>query len=540
MDNQSTEPTGTAVAAGPLAPPPPGVEVLRLENLPRAVQAAYRALQAQGGRILIVGGAVRDAVEGQTPKDHDLEVYGLGWREVVETLGSQGRDSEDGQSFGVIKLTTPEGDDLDISLPRRENKSGRGYRGFALEFDPAITPREAASRRDFTINSMAYDPGRGEFFDFFDGVRDLRTRCLRATGPAFGEDPERVRRGMQFAARYRLTAAPETLALCRSLLPEAATSPLSRVWGEWEKWAQKGRHPSAGLRFLRDCGWTATVPELQALEGVAQDAGYHPEGDAFEHTALVCDVGARIAERDGLTGEARSVLLFACLGHDLGKPGTTQTAPDGHIVSPGHAEAGGILTAQLLERIGAPKAIVAKVVPLVRWHMLHVIQTVPFQRRPRATVQTLAENLAPATVREWARVIEADHSGRPPLPPDQPAAAWVQAAEDAGCADGPVADLLQGRHLLAMHVEPGLRMGQVLRAARQAQVADKFRDQRGAIEWLWREGKAAHLVSGRDLQAAGLHPGPGFSRRLRLAFEAQLRGADKATALAAALAAEEA
>lgn len=450
------------------------------------MQSAYRALYAEGGRILVVGGAVRDAVLGLNPKDHDFEVYGLSWNQVLKVLSPLGRVNEVGKSFGIIKLTSLHNKDLDISFPLRENVTGRGYRGIESKIDPTITPREAASRRDFTFNAMAYDPGRREFFDFFGGIKDLHEKVLRFIGPAFSEDPERVRRGMQFAARFGLTASPETLTLCKSLLPLANTSPLSRVWGEWEKWALKGKQPSVGLRFLRDCGWVATVPELQALVGLP--FGSSNEDDAFEYTAHICDAGVQISEQESLTGRARIILLFACVGHYMGQHNRELITADSNIIGHGQVEASQSI-AQMLERIGAPKTIKAKVIPLVRWHSVYITHSDQFQNQPRATVQTLAENLQPATIREWAQVVAATQKELHPLLTSNPVSAWVQKAEEAGCDNGPIAGVLQGRHLLTIRMEPGPKMGELLRVARQAQVADKFRDLQGAFEWLRTEGK---------------------------------------------------
>jgi tRNA nucleotidyltransferase/poly(A) polymerase len=235
------------------------------------------AVQAAGGQPLIVGGAVRDMLLGHTPKDLDIEVYRLEVERLGAVLAPFGRLDAVGRSFGVLKLRTPAGQEFDFALPRRESKVGAGHRGFLAAPDPTMTPQEAAARRDFTINAMALTPD-GQVLDFFGGQADLRDRILRHTTAAFAEDPLRVLRGMQFAARFDMRLAPETAALGRALLPEAPTLAIERVWGEWWKWASKGLRPSAGLRVLQETGWLDLYPELVALVGCPQDSIWHPEG----------------------------------------------------------------------------------------------------------------------------------------------------------------------------------------------------------------------------------------------------------------------
>jgi tRNA nucleotidyltransferase (CCA-adding enzyme) len=445
-------------------------------------QKVMDALRDAGGRPLIVGGAVRDMVLGAASKDCDIEVYGLSAREIEAALAVFGEVAAVGVSFGVLKLALPNGDDLDISIPRRENKAGRGHRGFQVACDPTMTHREAASRRDFTMNALAFDPASGGVLDFFGGREDLAAGILRHTSPAFAEDPLRVLRGFQFAARFQLRLAEETVVLCQSLLPEASALPVERVWGEWEKWAAKGIHPSAGLRLLRETDWLSLYPELAALGGCDQDAQWHPEGDAWEHTLHVCDAAARFAARDNLHGDARLVLLFAALCHDLGKPTTTVVGEDRRVRSPGHEKAGVGTARAFLQRIGAPERIIKRVLPLVAEHMAH--NGLPAEPR---TVRRLANRLAPATIQELARVVEADHSGRPPLVGGVPEnmQAILSLAEGLSADRGAPAHILMGRHLIEdLGLMPGPQFGEILKAAYAAQLDGAFIDLDGALAWV--------------------------------------------------------
>jgi tRNA nucleotidyltransferase (CCA-adding enzyme) len=449
------------------------------------LQPILDAIQTAGGQPLIVGGAVRDILLGHTPKDLDVEVYQLDVERLAAVLAPFGRIDAVGRSFGVLKLRTPAGQEFDFALPRRESKVGAGHRGFLATPDPTMTPQEAAARRDFTINAMALAP-TGQVLDFFGGQDDLRAGILRHTTAAFAEDPLRVLRGMQFAARFDLRLAPETAALCRQLLPEAPTLPIERVWAEWWKWATRGARPSAGLRVLEQTGWIGLYPELEVLIGCPQDSEWHPEGSVWRHSLYVCDIAATIAVRDGLEDEQRAALIFAALCHDLGKPATTRHDPDGHIRSPGHDQAGIALTEALLRRIGCPHSIAAQVVPLVREHMVHIGMALADR-----AVRRLALRLAPATIEQWGRLVEADASGRPPLPPSNPTAAIVEYAQQLSTAAGPPAPVLLGRHLIAAGMmQPGPALGALLKRAYQAQIDGMFATLEQGMAW------AAHELWG--------------------------------------------
>ncbi len=182
-----------------------------------ALDALCSSVRAAGGSASLVGGCVRDAVLGVPATDLDIEIYGIEAAALVELLSSHFGVDLVGESFGVIRLRDLP---IDVSLPRRESKRGRGHRGFKIDSDPQMDPREAASRRDFTINAIALDPESGSIFDPVGGVADLTNRILRHTTEKFSEDPLRVLRGMQFAARFELQIAPETIELCRQIEPE--------------------------------------------------------------------------------------------------------------------------------------------------------------------------------------------------------------------------------------------------------------------------------------------------------------------------------
>lgn len=435
------------------------------------------------GNAFLVGGCVRDYLLHAPLKDYDVEVYGLNYELLASVLARWGRTDVVGRSFGVVKLTTGSGCHYDFSIPRRDSKMGPGHKGFEATFDPGITPREAASRRDFTINALMWDPRKAVLLDFFGGEEDLRQRRLRHVGDAFREDPLRVLRGMQFAGRYRLRADPETAALCRSMLPEYSELPLERVREEWFKWAGRSVEPSLGLLFLVESGWIAHFPEIQQLIGCAQDPEWHPEGDVFVHTGHCCDAMATLPEWQAADEDSRVTLMLAILAHDFGKPSTTHLAErDGRlrVVSPGHESAGGPVALSFLERIQAPLAIRDCVVPLVTNHLAH-LQTI----NDRA-VRRLARRLMPETIAHLCLVIIADQFGRPPRPklPSVTVEALRQRAMTLQLEEAAPKPMLQGRHLIGLGWKPGPELGLVLREAFEAQLDGEFEDVEGALAWL--------------------------------------------------------
>jgi len=470
--------------------------------LPKAL-ADLLAREPALEQAYLVGGCVRDWLLGVPVKDFDIEVFGVDENRLITALQRWGRVNLVGRSFGVVKLTL-DGQTHDFSLPRRDSKVAPGHQGFRIEFDPSISPRDAAARRDFTINSLMWSPGRQDLLDPFGGQADLRSRTLRHTSAAFPEDPLRVLRGMQFAARFRLTAAPETVALCRSIVGTYPELAQERVREEWFKWAAQSAEPSAGLRFLRDTGWVSAFPELEALIGVEQDPEWHPEGDVWTHTghaleALVTGTFWREADRD-----TRVVLSLATLAHDLGKPSCTRREiRDGRerIVSPGHEPAGGPLTESFLGRLNTPPALVARIVPLVTNHLAHLAEPTP------RSVRRLALRLTPATIEELSAVITADASGRPPRPAGEPegVARLRSAAAELALAAAAPRPILQGRHLLERGLKPGPGFTPILSAAFEAQLDGAFADVDGARAWL-----SNHLAESSTPPNTGpeTHPAP--------------------------------
>ncbi len=458
-------------------------------DLSPAIERLVRDLRTAGFRALIAGGAVRDALLGHEPKDIDIEVYGIAYDALAEFLKAHGRVDLVGKSFGVVKFRAGDGEFADFSVPRRDSKTGSSHKDFAVTFDASITPLEAASRRDFTINAMAWDPIEHELLDFFDGREDLEHRVLRATSAAFSEDPLRVLRGMQFACRFDLTIDPGTAELSRAISDQCSTLAKERSAEEFMKWATKATHPGRMLDYLVQTNWIVHFPEIGRIRGVPQDPEWHPEGDVAIHTMFVLDQAARIAERDHCEGEDRAVLLLAALAHDFAKAETTALRErDGRMrwTAWGHEPAGGPLARTFLHRIGIKSSITDQVVKLVENHLAH--SSIGSEVTPRA-VRRLAVRLAPASIAQLVRVIEADASGRPPRPPGLPdsAARIRDMALAQSVGDQPQPPLILGRHVLPyFDGQAGPRIGEITRAAYEAQSDGDFSTDEEALAWLER------------------------------------------------------
>ena len=439
------------------------------------------------GQPRFVGGCVRDAMLGVPCTDLDVEVSGCNFDQLARTLRQFGSTDVVGRSFGTVKLNLA-GRCYDFSLPRRESKTGQGHRGFKIEPDAALNSIEAAARRDFTINSMAWDPVEQVLIDPFGGKEDLARGVLRHTSAAFTEDPLRVLRAMQLASRFNLVMAPETVELCRSISDTFAQLPLERVWAEWDKWARLSQKPSRGLRLLHETYWLRHFPEISQLVDTPQDPKWHPEGDVFAHTLHCLD--ALVSLNGWLTREAdtRRTLMFAVLAHDFGKPLTTfQKEREGQLrwVSPGHAAAGCPLAESWLARIGSPTRFAPVVVPLVRHHMAH--HGNDNQPPSDSHLRRLARKLAPATVAELVTVMRADAMGRPPRN-DAHVAKLIDYVEQRARtlaleAQAPE-PILQGRHLIPRGLRPGPNFKPILNAAFDAQLEGTFHDEPGAMRWL--------------------------------------------------------
>ena len=432
----------------------------------QAVLEVARRVRSAGGRALLVGGCVRDGLLGREAKDFDIEVYGLKADRLMSVLSEAFRLDLVGASFGVIKL---HGLAIDVALPRRETKLGFGHKAFEIENDPDLPVKDAAARRDFTVNAIYMDPLTNETIDPWNGRADLEHRILRHVSPHFAEDPLRVLRGMQFVARFDLEAAPETIEICRRMTPEGLAR--ERLFEEWSKLLVQGVRISAGLDFLRRVGWVRYYPELQALIGCRQDPEWHPEGDVWRHTC--CCLDAFAAERPCPATDEDLIVGLAVLCHDFGKPLTTFfDKRKGRIRSLGHDDKGVAPTISFLKRLTNEDRLLKDVPPLVKCHMR------PFSMWKSGAGEAAIRRLSAEVVRidRLIRVAAADDAGRPPFPRDDIALKWLAAeAERLEIKRSAPKPIVMGRHLVKLGLRPGVEFGRLLSLCYEAQLDGKIK-----------------------------------------------------------------
>ena len=442
-------------------------------DLPEAALTLAESVRKAGGRALLVGGCVRDALLGTDPGDYDFECYGLGGEELVRILSGKFELDLVGASFGVIKLKHL---DIDVSLPRRETKLGLGHRAFSTECDPSLVLEEASARRDFTVNAIYADPLTGEILDPWGGRADLEDGVLRHVSEHFREDPLRVLRGMQFVARFDLAPAAETLSVCRTM--ESEGLPGERLFGEWTKLLVKGKRISAGLEFLRDTGWVRYYPELERLIGCPQDPHWHPEGDVWNHTLICLDNFA--GARGGETERENLIVGLAVLCHDFGKPFTTfYDRKRRRLRSLGHDEAGVAPAREFLGRLTNEERIFKEVLPLVKLHMR------PYSLWQNGCGDNAVRRLA-AEVGRIDRLVRVEAADKGMENGELPKfCRWLLArASDLEIADSKPKPILQGRDLIAEGMKPGREFGIILEKAYEAQLDGVFSDRAGALSYL--------------------------------------------------------
>ena len=433
------------------------------------------AVRENGGRAMLVGGCVRDALMGARPKDWDVEVYGVAPEKLLEIVRQFGEVNSVGEAFAVYKI----GGDLDVSIPRRERKSGKGHRGFAIEGDPAMSFDEACARRDFTINAILKDPLTGEIVDPFVGQGDIRRRVLRMVSrETFAEDSLRVLRAAQFSARFEFNIDAETVEVCNRI--DVTDLPRERVWGEFEKLLLKPQRPSIGLKWLYDLGVVKQLfPEMQSLIGVPQEPEWHPEGDVDVHTLMVVDEARKLI--DELDHPRQVAVMLGALAHDFGKPPTTEFV-DGRTRSRGHDEAGVEPTLTFLDTLGLHTLdgydVRNQVVQLVRYHLKPGEYYKAKTPVGDGALRRLARKVEPDLL---YRVAKGDSLGRNPdwLARekwfDAAAQEWfIERVRELQIEKKAPEPILMGRHLIELGLEPSPQFKKILDAVYEMQLDGKI------------------------------------------------------------------
>jgi len=449
-------------------------------------------VKERGGRALAVGGFVRDIClrrfgYGAASKDIDLEVYGIEVDELKEFLKEVVNDplvqkdigmkaamsiDEVGKNFGVIKLLG-----LDVSVPRRDSKTRAGEgRKPKVEYDQDMSPKEAAYRRDLTINALAMDPLTGQILDYYGGLEDIQDKVLRhiykddPKGTQFTDDPLRVLRAMQFAARFEFSVAPETAELCRSLDLSALAN--ERIGEEWNKLLLKSAKPSYGLTVAQDLLILEKLhPELnEALQ----------DNDSKAKIFRSVDQAAAICRRDVLPIVQRKRLLIASLCQAFAKePDTLKFLKQIDVNKKDHKA---VIT--LLERaddfcdIDSDKQESDYLIRKLAYNLAKAGVGLTLKDEFYAVwAQKLTEHLSEKDLRD----LRAHYSEGEII---------LRRAEELGVFEKPPVCVLSGNDLMDMGVKPGQEMGNLLKELFEAQLKGEFDDenyqpiQSRAVDWV--------------------------------------------------------
>jgi tRNA nucleotidyltransferase (CCA-adding enzyme) len=451
-------------------------------EIEKALQVVQE-IHAVGGQTLFIGGCVRDALLGKKSKDIDLEVYNVKPEEVRAILDRAGKVDQVGKSFGVFKLSFPGMEAIDVAIPRRESKTGKGHKGFMVDHDPSMTFKEAAGRRDLTINALAYNPIEDKIIDEYGGLQDIKDKILRATNPeTFGEDSLRVLRVMRFAAQLEFSPDFNLAWLCRQI--DLTDLPKERIFGEVAGMLLKAKRPSIGLRLIHILGINKILPELDELKGTEQDEKWHPEGDVWEHTLLAVDEAAKM-KKQLANNQDRLVYMLGVLCHDMGKPETTDVNEEGRTISHGHDEMGAKVAQDFLGRLTDETDILERVEGLVRHHMR---PTFFFHDKvPDSAIRRLAKKV---DIPMLLMVSAADKSGRGDKDIDLSAERWMMRKfKNLKLAHPETLEpKVMGRHLIPLGIKPGPEMGRILDKIYNAQLEGKFETTDAGLEYANQQG----------------------------------------------------
>jgi len=444
-----------------------GASELRLPER-SLVPALAKTVARAGGRVVVVGGWVRDRLCGDSSNDLDLEIFGLSRERISRILRPMGFTDPVGRHFPVWRETRQ---GVDVGYPRAAADLYSADVTGSLE----TAFREASRHRDLTINAIGWDPlaeSRTEsLIDPWNGLADLDARVLRAVDVAtFDSDPLRVVRVARLRACLDARVDPALIESCRGI--ELGGLPVERITNELRRILCESTRPSGAFEFLEEADQLGVFEPVAALRDVPQDPHWHPEGDVYVHTLQVVDCAAEIATSTSTSIEAREILLFAALCHDFGKPQTT-SIEEGRIRSLGHELKSAQRTREWLDGLRLPVRRVQAIETLVANHLVPS-QLVSQGAGPRA-YRKLARRLAEGgvTVVDLERLARADHLGRATAGARgrsfEAGVIFLEAAEAAQVRRGARPDVVSASQLIARGVEPGPLLGRLLARCRVIQ-----------------------------------------------------------------------
>jgi tRNA nucleotidyltransferase (CCA-adding enzyme) len=435
-------------------------------NIPKILENILGDLQEIGAKPILVGGCVRDHFLNIPVKDYDVEIFGIDCFEIIEkSLQKYGSVKLVGKSFGVLTLRVDEYD-FDFALPRTEKKIGNSHQDFEVSTNSNLSFKEAAVRRDFTINAIGYDFFKKEFIDPFNGIKDLENKLIRHIDDiTFIEDSLRVYRAVQFAARFDFKIEEKTKELCKVIVINDELKYLAkeRIYEEFKKLFLKSAKPSIGFELLKELGILKYFPELEILIDCPQDEEYHPEGDVWIHTLMTIDELARILREENIEDEHRKLYLFyGILCHDLGKPFCTEEI-NGKITSHKHESLGIEPTISFLSKLTNEKKFIDIVCSLVKNHLA------PFQLYlADSSLKAIKRLSLKVNIEDLCLVCLADCLGRNIKDKEKcpKATSWLlESAKELNIENKAIMQLVQGRDLIALGFKPSKKFKEILNFA---------------------------------------------------------------------------
>ena len=417
-------------------------------TLPRKI---INAICDNGGSIFEVGGAVRDEFLGITDhKDHDFLVTGIPQDTLVSLLGSFGKADLVGQSFGVIKLHIG-GAVFDIALPRKEKSTGQGHKDFEVIIDHTLSVEDDLARRDFTMNATAINLSDKSIIDPFDGQKAIERKEIDIVfEDAFKDDPLRMLRAVQFAARLKFWLSDNTFNSIKEHAHLIKTISGERIFEEIVKIMERSEFPSRAFKLMKDTGLLEhLIPEFIPTIGIEQPNKFHSL-DVFDHI---------MATLDSVPTLKLNIRLAALL-HDIGKPDTLFIDSAGIPHFHSHEDVGADIAEKILLRWKAPKSLIENVCCLIREHMFEL----KFDITPKA-IRRLLARVDKASIFDLLDLRMGDRiaSGKPLLPMGK--VGKFRALIDAELADPAfsIKDLkISGHDIIALGIKPGPKIGEIL------------------------------------------------------------------------------
>lgn len=443
-------------------------EKLSLELHP-TLKSIVNDIIGKEGVPFLVGGAVLDLLCGGTIKDWDIEVFHISYYDLVNLLNSYGEPNIIGNRFGIVKLKV---DDLDLefSIPRKESKIGVNHKDFDIQLMPKLSIKEAAKRRDFTINALYLNLETKELLDPTGrGLQDLSDNMLDSVDIAtFIDDPLRIIRAVQMIARK---VRHSSLDLNNDIYMAIQEGQLDNISGEaiYQEFNKMWllAEPSGicqAMNFIEDTGIIDHFPDLVAMKNTPQKPKYHPEGDVWEHLKLVMTEAARY--RDKLPEEWKLAYMWGMFLHDIGKP--ISVDPETGSMK-GHDEKGIPLARAFMEKMTLNKALNDKVCSIVEGHMRPRVMV---ESSPRKASWRRLQNICRLDILAYVSV--ADSDGRPEYLREGTEAEWfkhiMMVHEELGKQDGKIPSIVMGRHLIERGMQPSREFGEILKKAYEIQI----------------------------------------------------------------------